>query len=200
LGLGEEMVHGQRYELQVRGLLACSGMAISEEVFAFDYDNKAPGLLRLASLSTRELKLFFDEPIQPQTAVLPDNYLVNKDPDLVASAVLTDSSIVGLSLERDLALGQGYSLDIFNIEDGAGNISTGISTDFLLDDQLDTVVFAGVSQLDLFFKREVDGISTGSVMNYSVDRGIGMPRSAFKDPIDLKLVHLVFDRDLPQNT
>src|SRR5690606_7631843 len=127
------------------------------------------------------------------------NYLVNQESELVQSAYLTDTSSVTLHLKENLALDKNYPISIFNLEDEAGNFTAEKTMDFIHDDQLDTILFAGNSLLDLYFKTEVDSLTSNEVLHYQVDQDVGHPGSAFRNAENFKLVHLIFDQDLPQN-
>src|SRR5690606_37501351 len=116
------------------------------------------------------------------------------------SAHSADSLSVYLNLTTALVLDQRYSLTIKNLEDHRGNISIKDSIDFLVDDQLDTLILTGATLMDLFFLTEVDSLSASNPTNFSVDENIGHPQSAFRNADNNKLVHLVFDQALPENT
>src|SRR5690606_20824689 len=99
-----------------------------------------------------------------------------------------------------LELDQHHSLLARELEDEYGNISPDLKAQFFLNDHLDTVVWAGASLLDLYFHVDLDKIPADHPANYSADKNIGEPKKAFRNSENPKLVHLVFDQDLPQNT
>ncbi|MEX2592118.1 MAG: lamin tail domain-containing protein [Anditalea sp.] len=200
LTLPDTLISGHNYLLEVKNLHDCFGILISEEPLSFTYDIEAPKVLRAANLSPHELKVFFDEPINRSPAESEENYLINKENGMVGSANLADSLSVLLILKNQLDLGQDYSLTILNLEDWSGNISAEETVEFFLDDKLDTLILSGPTLLDLYFKTEVDNLSAAATINYSVDSDIGHPKSAFRNADNFKIVHLIFDQNLPQNT
>ena len=200
LTLPEDLVPDRNYFLEVQNLYDCSGVLLQEEPFPFIYDLEVPKILRVAGLSPEEIRVFFNESVSSSTSELEENYLLDKNTGLVQSAQLTDSLSVLLKLKNPLKIDQHYSLTIFNLEDAVGNIAAEETVNFLFDDKLDTIMFSGTSILDLYFKTEVDSLSTSAIFNYSVDGNVGHPQSAFRNAENFRLVHLIFDQNLPQNT
>jgi hypothetical protein len=200
LTLPNALISGQTYQLAVNNLHDCSGLPISEFPHSFTYDIESPKIVRVASLSTNELKVFFNEAIKQSSGETEENYLLDQEYGLVQSAVLSDSLSVLLNMKNPLNLGQTYSLTVHNLQDESENLSTEETIQFLQDDQLDTLILSGPTLLDLYFRTEVDLISTAFLHNYTMDRDIGHPKSAFRNRDNPKVVHLIFDQDLPQNT
>src|SRR5690606_31416382 len=185
------------YELEIKNLYDCSGMPIQEQPHVFLYDSEGPVISRIASVARDELIVIFNEALNPSATT---NYQINGEMDKVQSALLADSMSVRLILKDPLELDQNHSLQVRQLEDEHGNISAELESEFFLDDYLDTVIWRGSSLLDLHLGVDIETTSASQVGNYSVDRNIGAPKNAFRDAENPRLVHLVFDQDLPQNT
>jgi len=195
-----DLVSGMPYELEIKNLYDCSGMPIQEQPHVFLYDSEGPVISRIASVARDELIVIFNEALNPSATTITTNYQINGEMDKVQSALLADSMSVRLILKDPLELDQNHSLQVRQLEDEHGNISAELESEFFLDDYLDTVIWRGSSLLDLHLGVDIETMSASQVGNYSVDRNIGAPKNAFRDAENPRLVHLVFDQDLPQNT
>lgn len=195
-----DLVSGKQYELEIKNLFDCSGMPIQEQPHAFLYDSEGPVISRIASVARDELIVIFNEALKPSATSIVANYQINGEMDKVQSALLADSISVRLILKDPLELDQNHFLLVRQLEDERGNISAELKSEFFLDDYLDTVIWRGSSLLDLHLGVDIGKMSASQVGNYTVDRNIGEPKNAFRDAENPRLVHLVFDQDLPQNT
>src|SRR5690606_20491287 len=176
----------------------CEGVLITADPFFYTYDTEPPQILRIASLSPQEIKIYFNESVKKSTVETVGNYTINNE-EGVQAAKMADSSTVSLVLSYPLEINAYHSLTVLQLTDESNNLSERLTEEFFLDDQLDTAIIAGPSLLNLYFHTAVDSLSASTGMNYFLDRNIGHPKSAFRDAENHKRVNLVFDRDLPQN-
>lgn len=193
------LASGTSYKIEIINLLACSGTPIQAIPYSFLYDVEGPVISRIASLAPDELLVYFDKAVDGSTAQEAETYQINQEAEFVKSARLTDSATVHLLLKDQLKLNNYHSLGARNLKDRKGNRSIELKVEFFLDDHLDTAVWAGPNLLDLYFRNDLDSSSI-AVESFWLDKKIGAPVKAFQNPENLKLVHLVFDQNLPQNT
>lgn len=199
LTLPEEMVHNTNYTLEIHNLVDCTGLELQNTLFSFNFDLEPPKILRVAGISPEEISVHFNKPILKNISESEENYRLDQEQNPVKSAQSIDSLGVLLMLNKPLELDKEYSLSIANLEDEIGNVSKEVNFTFVFDDLLDTVIMSGTSILELHFKTEVDSLSTSLIQNYSVGDNIGHPRTAYRNAENSRIVHLIFDRDLPQN-
>lgn len=200
LVFASNLTSGQSYQLHIRELNDCSGMPLLENSYPFIYDGEGPKISRIASLSPNELLVFFNEAVHPTTAEQASNYQINQVADLVTSASLTDSTTIHLTLKQALELNRHHRLVALELQDLTGNIRPEFATEFLMDDQLDTVAWAGPNLLDLYFHSPLDSASTVVKNHFILDRGLGSPVSSFINVDNRNQVHLIFEENLPVNT
>lgn len=200
LSFSSGLTSGQSYSLHMEDVNDCWGMALLENSYSFIYDDEGPKIIRIASLAPDELLVLFDEAVLSSTAEEASNYQINQVIDLVRSASLTDSVTVHLVLQQSLEMGRNHTFFANDLRDLSGNATARLEAEFLMDDQLDTVTWAGANLLDLRFHASLDSASVTQSSNFSVDKGIGSPVSSFLNSHNRQLVHLIFDQNLPVNT
>lgn len=111
-----------------------------------------------------------------------------------------DSATIHLVLKNPLEMSRHHTVAAHHLQDLNGNVSAGLKAEFLMDDQLDTVIWAGANLVDLYFNTALDSASATKSSNFSIDRGIGSPVSSLLNSHNRQLVHLIFDQNLPANT
>jgi hypothetical protein len=200
LSFSSDFTPGQSYQLEIQDLNDCSGMKLSENSYSFLYDGEGPKIARVASLATDELLVYFDEPVLSSPAEEASNYQINQSLDLVRSASLTDSVAVHLVLKQPLQMNRHHTLLANDLQDLNGNSTAQLEAEFIMDDQLDTVIWAGANLLELYFHTSLDSASVINSSNFSIDRGVGSPVNSFLNSHNRQLVHLIFDQNLPVNT
>lgn len=200
LTLPFDLISGHRYLLEVNGLSDCTGRALLENGYAFIYDAEGPKISRVSSLAADELLVFFDEAIQPSSAEEVSHYQINQNAESVVSTSLMDSVTVHLALKAPLEMNRYHNLLAKDLQDVHGNVSDRLESEFLMEDRLDTVIWAGSNLLDLHFHISLDSASVSNISNFSVDRGTGSPVRSFLNNENRKLVHLIFEQNLPVNT
>lgn len=195
-----ELTHGAIYNLDIYDLYDCAGSLLAQRSYDFLYDIEGPKVTRIASLAPDELLIMLDETAIGPTAVSPSNYTINNRDDLIKSASLPDSSIIHLILQQPLELNRQHRLTIKALTDSQGNHTSSFEANFWMDDQLDTVQWTGTNRLTLYFHIDLDEAAASKPANYFLDKGIGPAQHAFVDTDNNRLVHVIFDQNIPVNT
>ncbi|MBT0812146.1 lamin tail domain-containing protein [Litoribacter ruber] len=190
---GRPLESGKTYEIIFEGLMDCNGRQLREKRIELLFDNSLPVLRRISPISPTTLNLIFDKNLGP---VDKSNFSIRESQPL--SATKLDSNRVQLILGQPLRIGESEKLYLNNVSDSRGNVKKTQQFDFLLDDQTDSVIVKSPYSLEIRFDQ---GIHPNSIkpQNFWVDRNTGPPIAAFADHEDEKLIHLVFDKSLPQN-
>ena len=200
LNFSSDFISGHAYQLEIQGLADCTGMSLGESRYSFIYDAEGPKITRIASLGADELLIYFDEAILSSAVEIVSNYQIDQDTDLVRTASLIDSITAHLVLKQPLEMNRHYQFLTHDLGDLNGNVTAVLEAEFFMDDQLDTVVWAGTNLLDLYFHSSLDSASALITGNFSLDRDIGSPVSSFLNTDNRQLVHLIFEQNLPVNT
>ena len=200
LSFVSDLIPGHAYQLEIHDLYDCTGMSLGEGRYSFIYDAEGPMVTRIASLAADELLIYFDEAVLSSAAETASNYLIDQETGLVSTASLIDSITTHLVLKRSLEMNRHYQFLATDLQDLNGNVTAVIEAEFFMEDELDTVVWVGTNLLDLYFHTSLDSASSLITSNFSLDRDIGSPVSSFLNSDNRKLVHLVFEQNLPVNT
>ncbi len=172
------------------------------QTLTFNYDTDRPDVCFLGcvqAISTNQLRVIFDEDIDPISAQILGNYEVLGTIGNPTSAVLETSSTVLLNFSVAFTPQQIYELRIRNVKDLQNNGMTTRTRDFSYDPLSPSVVSAILlpnNQIELTFSEIVESSSSQNTVNYSLDNGIGNPTSAILLPFDTKRVRLIFGSSL----
>ncbi len=143
--------------------------------FSNQPDTQPPELLRVTVSTSREVKLHFDEAVDPASLV------VTLSPALGISEVVTDpmdERIMLLRLNKDLATGTSYQVTLKNARDCYGNQAGTLTASFLYDNLAPALVRVAVrdtASLVLIFNEKL--ASAGEEEHYVVSNGIGEARA-----------------------
>ncbi|WP_338790137.1 lamin tail domain-containing protein [Bernardetia sp. MNP-M8] len=168
----------------------------------FTYDTNRPDVCFLGcvqAISANQIRVIFDEDIDPISAQILGNYEVLGATGNPTSSVLETSSTVLLNFSSAFTPQQIYQLRIRNVKDLQNNAMTTRTRDFSYDPLSPSVVSAVLlpnNQIELTFSEIVESSSSQNTANYSLDNGIGNPTSAVLLSFDTKRVRLTFGSSL----
>jgi len=158
-------------------------------------DTEAPQIANINAVSNNTILVNFNENLLEATAENISNYSVDGGIGNPASATLnpSDNKQVELVFSGTFINNNEYTLTANNVEDLSGNATVNETGTFTYS-HIDAINAYPVSanELDVVFNKTVDATSAETLINYSVDNGIGNPASATVDGTDDKLVHLTF--------
>lgn len=169
------------------------------------YDNapdiSGPNLISVKHNSSQELTVTFDE-IMDQSTLINGNYTL--DNELVISNVsMHNMYAVRLSINAPMKSGKEYQLKITGVSDCLGNsIDRNVLT-YLYDVEapsLQRIVIRDTVTLEALFDEEVEEASAKVVSNFSINNGIGAPKSANLIPEDSTRILLTFDNPFALDT
>ncbi|WP_338763273.1 lamin tail domain-containing protein [Bernardetia sp. ABR2-2B] len=172
------------------------------QTLTFNYDTDRPDVCFLGcvqALSANQLRVIFDEDIDPVSAQIIGNYEVLDGIGNPTSAVLETSSTVLINFSSSFTPQQVYELRIRNVKDLQNNSMTTRTREFSFDPLSPSVILAILlpnNQIELTFSETVESSSSQDVSNYSLDNGIGNPTSAILLSFDTKRVRLTFGSSL----
>jgi len=201
LTLSSAMTSGTIYQLTVTGVTDCAGNAIASGTLTFLFDNEAPVFQRFVVKDPQTVDLIFDEDLAQSPAKTDANYSVDQSIGNPSNSELnsTDNNRVSLSFTESLSESTDYTFTYDNLTDTLGNtVATSMET-LNFTNAVDTVIVNSSQLLDVYFTEAVEQTAAEAVANYSVDDGIGTPKTALQDDDDAKLVHLVFENSFDDN-
>ncbi|MCF6365880.1 MAG: lamin tail domain-containing protein [Bacteroidales bacterium] len=158
-------------------------------------DTEAPQVTSINAVSNNTILVEFNEGLLQTTAENISNYSVDGGIDSPTGAVLstTDNKQVELTFSGTFVDNNEYTLTVNNVEDLNGNATTNSIGAFIYYQIAAINIFpVSATELDVTFNKVVDVASAETLLNYSVNNGIGSPASAFVDGTNGKLVHLSF--------
>ncbi len=164
-----------RLNYQVTSSAAGGTPGAQNASFSNQPDTQPPLLLQITVPASREIRLHFDE------AVNPADLMVTLFPALGISEVVTDPAderIVLLQLNKDLATGTSFQVTVDDARDCYGNRAGTLRASFLYDNVAPTLIRVTVRDtalLVLFFDEKLT--SVGEEENYVVSNGIGEAHS-----------------------
>lgn len=131
--------------------IQCKYTATRTDKFFFDDilvepllpDLQAPVLLSANTISSTEIDVFFDEPLDESAAIEPTNYQINSGIGQPSAAFLDgmDKTLVHLSLQNPMTSLSNYILTTENISDLEGNTSGQQTTSFSFFEILNPIEF-----------------------------------------------------------
>jgi len=163
-----------------------------------DFDNQAPQIESVVALNSSSLKIQFSEQLDQTQAESLGNYNIT-GLGMPNSAVLNpDKSSVQLGFASSFAE-QIYNINISNIIDLSGNTMAPTTKNFTYTIfKPKTVYVIDKNEVIVEFSRNLNQISTETLINYSLNNGIGNPLMATLQSD--KFVHLTFASDFENNT
>ncbi len=163
------------------------------------YDDSAPEILSVIATSQSEVKIQFSEPIQQTSAETTTNYSIAGMGSPTSATLGTDKSSVNLTLPSNLIESQNYTLNISNISDKCGNTMIASGKIFsYLPLKLENIYILTKNEIYLEFSHLLNKISAETLINFTINTGIGNPTSAKLESDTL--VHLTFASNFTQNT
>ncbi len=189
--------------LQISNIADPAGNAMpTPQNLTFTYDTGRPDVCALGcvqALSANQLRVIFDEPIDPISAGILNNYEVLGTIRFPTSIVLETPSTVLLNFSASFAPQQIYQLRIRNVKDLQNNTMTTRTRDFSFDPLSPSVISAILlpnNEIELTFSEMLESPSSQNILNYSLNNAIGNPVSAVLLPFDTKRVRLTFGSSL----
>jgi len=195
----DTLQNGVTYSLTFLNAQDCYGNQTASQTQDFYFDNQPPVVTQLIVRDTSAVEVFFSEKVESSAATEKENYQLDSATNLPKSVTLSeDSSSAVLSFSLSLDDGLEHQLTVLNLTDLYGNTADAQSVIFQYQQAIDTVIVVSEYQVDLYLQSEIspDAVNT---INFSIDRGVGQPHSAFLDSDDAILVHLVLAQPLAAN-
>jgi hypothetical protein len=197
--LSDTLQNGTTYSLTFLNALDCYGNQTVSQTQDFYFDNQPPVVTQFIVRDTSAVEVFFSEKAESSAAAAKENYQLDSATNIPKSVTLSEDSLSAvLSFSLSLDDGQEHQLTVLSLTDLYGNTTEVQSLVFRYQQAIDTVIVASEYQLDLYLQPK---ISPNAVVagNFSIDRGVGQPHTAFLDSDDASLVHLVLAQPLTAN-
>ncbi len=172
------------------------------QTLTFNYDTDRPDVCFLGcvqALSANQLRVVFDEPIDPISAQILGNYDVVGNIGNPTNASLETPSTVLINFAASFVPQQTYELRIRNVKDLQNNRMTTRTREFSFDPLSPSVISAILlpnNQIELTFSEMLEISSSQNTANYSLNNSIGNPSAAVLLPFDTKRVRLTFGSSL----
>ncbi|PIY12877.1 MAG: hypothetical protein COZ18_01070 [Flexibacter sp. CG_4_10_14_3_um_filter_32_15] len=189
--------------LQISNIADAAGNVMpTPQTLTFTYDTDRPDVCALGcvqALSANQIRVIFDEDIDPISAQILGNYEVLGSVGNPTSAVLETSTTVLINFSASFIAQQTYQLRIRNVKDLQNNTMTTRTRDFSFDPLSPSVVSAFLlpnNEIELTFSEMVETSSSQNITNYSLNNAIGNPTTAVLLPFDTKRVRLIFGNSL----
>ncbi|MTI32381.1 lamin tail domain-containing protein, partial [Xanthovirga aplysinae] len=117
------------YELTLSGLIDQYGRQLPESSHTFSFDQSPPVFTKLKSISSHQIRLFFNEGLEKISASAPNHFQL--DQNLFPNQIEVEESSVLLSFSEPFLENQSYSLLLQNLEDLSGNVMPDFSFSFI---------------------------------------------------------------------
>ena len=169
-------------------------------VFASNQDNTPPELISADIISSNRIILSFNEKVNLETGIIPENYTINNGIGNPSSAYVdtNNKTKIHLLFSPEFADKQPYELMIENITDNCGNIMQTTAYDFTYRRIHPVALWVkDEKRLKLEFSETPDYTSASEINNYFCDNALGNPESAVRETIDTTIVHLQFADNFP---
>lgn len=145
-------------------------------VLDLEFTGNAPEILSVIATSSTQLELQFNKSMN-SNSLLDAEYNLTPGNDISEVLVEEADNLVKLNLASELVNQINYELNISEVEDCHGNISTNLSSSFLYDilpPQLDSLLFLADSLLLLTFNESLDTVSAENTENYALSPQINL--------------------------
>jgi hypothetical protein len=164
-------------------------------------DVEPPVITNIFASSNNTISVNFNEALEESSAEATENYSVNNI-GIPSSASLNpaDNKQVDLVFSDNFVDGFDYTLTVNGVEDLYGNSCVNeIETFSYIHIAVTEVIPISKTEVDVFFNKAVEITTAETLINYSVNNGIGNPSSALLDITDNTNVHLEFSSEFNQN-
>src|SRR5690554_2780215 len=203
LTFGPSFIDGDTYTLTISDVedLDNNVMATQNETFVYTApDLTPPTIIDVTAISATEVNVEFDEAIDVVTGEIVSNYTVDKGIGNPTSVIQdgTNPALFTLTFANSFVDGDTYNLTASGVQDEAGNTLTSQTEAFLYEDidlippTLFSVTAISETELEVVFDEVIDIVTGETVLNYTVDNGIGNPTSVVQDGTNLALFTLTF--------
>ena len=187
------------YSLTFLNAEDCYGNQVASQTQNFYFDNQTPTVTQLIVRDTSRVEIFFSEKVKSNPATEKGNYQLDSTTNIAQSVTLGEDSLsVVLSFQLSLYDGQEHQLTVLNLIDLYGNTANSQLVVFQYQQTIDTAIVVSEYQVDLYLQQQVstDAVTTS---NFSIDRDVGQPHTAFLDSDHGSLIHLVLAQPLVSN-
>ncbi|AFM04996.1 hypothetical protein Fleli_2635 [Bernardetia litoralis DSM 6794] len=185
--------------LEISNIEDIAGNAMSvTQTLTFNYDTDRPDVCFLGcvqAISANQLRVIFDEDIDPISAEILGNYEVLGGTGNPTTAILETSNTVLINFTTTFVAQQTYELRIRNVKDLQENAMTTRTREFSFDPLSPSVISAILlpnNEIELTFSEMVESSSSQTITNYSLNNATGNPISATLLSFDTKRVRLTF--------
>ncbi|WP_162555989.1 lamin tail domain-containing protein [Reichenbachiella versicolor] len=187
--------------LKVQNILDFGGKPIQTIDQEFVYDTKSPRFSSIEVLSSKSLKITFDELVERVSAESPENYEYD-DTYPISAQRQSDQSQVIITFKEPFESEVEKRLYVGGISDLFGNtMSSRSSKPFIYDEIapfLDSAFVAGPKLIHLFFHEPLQKLEAEDVKNYQFS-SLDAPITASLDGESKSKIALEFTSDLPKS-
>jgi hypothetical protein len=144
-------------------------------------DTSPPQMTYVAVVTTAELDVIFNEPVQRSSAENAANYSTTNGVQILQAQVGATSSIIKLTTSQHQP-GANYTLSVSSVRDGAGNpVTANSSLQYQVPEsggtdnsapQITSVMVKGGTQIDVNFNELVDKATAEDKGNFSINKNI----------------------------
>ena len=198
---------------QINPALACSDInnwsastsvnggtpGLQNSIYDTTPDTEGPNLVSVTISTPQEIVVTFDE-IMDAASLGNGTYTLNNGASVSSASPNTPSlRSVTLALAAPMVSGTIYTLNISGQTDCAGNAAETTTIDFLFDNEapvFERFVLKDSVTLDLIFDEALAETIAETEANFSINAGIGSPKTAKLNDSQANRVHLTLDNPL----
>lgn len=167
-------------------------------------DTTPPNLVGISVLSSTNILLEFDEPLNTTTALNSSNFTVNKGIGNPTSIqfVSNDSLRIDLQFSTAFTNGETYEIITQNVEDKEGNKIVTVNSNFLYEvgPEVTSVHATSNTRIQLNLNEKIASSTIGVLTNFTVNLGVGNPSAVTYNGVDSASLLLDFSTLLANGT
>jgi hypothetical protein len=196
--LTEDLVSEQSHTLTLTDVKDCRGNVNPSQSWQLYHDTKAPVFQEIVVLSSTQIALIFDEPLNESLAEDEDNF--DQDGAEIERALLQDSAFyrIHLTLLTPMIEGTTYTFALANLEDTLGNVMAPLTRDLTFASQVKSIKVIAANILEVQFT-EVPRMGDLVISNFQLGSGV-KPTQVVQKQGDQSSIRLSFAKNFTENS
>jgi hypothetical protein len=193
------LADNQAFTLTVRHVRDAQFNAIAANT-SLNFSTIAPTFNKVHVIDSKNLRLFFSEPLSQASAENVANYTLSGNPVTQALRSVTDASVINLTFANDFGIAQNRTLTLNNLQDLTGNnIANNTNITFTQTNFISNVAIISPRLIDVRFIKVVPPTTVLDTANYLINNNIGKPIGITRNETDSTMVRLLLRNILQPN-
>jgi hypothetical protein len=194
-----QLTDNQNFTLTIRNVRDAQFNTIAANT-NINFNTIAPTFNKVHVIDSKNLRLFFSEPLSQTSAENTANCTLNGNPLLQALRNPTDASIVNLTFTNDFGIAQNRTLTLNNLQDLTGNnIANNTNVTFSQTNFISSATIISPRLIDVKFTKVIPPTTVLDTANYLVNNNIGKPIGITRNETDSTTVRLLLRNILQPN-